>query len=375
MLSGLTADRVDADIDVLSRSGLGLDEFIGETIETIARAVPWSGACVGTIDPDTLIITSAREYGLLVPDPEHDAMFGVLEYSFQEHTSFRTMALCRRPALAMHLENRLDGSPRWRQLMRPVYGFGDEARVVCQDGSRTWGCTAYFRSRGEAPFTVDEVEFLGRMSQRVARGFRIGLMSRLATASDTADRVSGPAVLVFDATGEVSQVSTGARERMAALAEVPNTGDPMTVVSMLVSAARRMRTDGRIAAPRVRLRTPAGMWLVLHASPLDGVNGAPGGVVVTIEEARPPEIVGLVVEAFGLTSRERDVTGLVLQGLDTKEIAGRLHVSAYTVQDHLKSVFEKAGVRSRRDLISRVYFDQYVPRLGAEVGPTGAFVA
>ena len=82
-----------------------------------------------------------------------------------------------------------------------------------------------------------------------------------------------------------------------------------------------------------------------------------------VEPARPAQIAPLLMSAYGLTEREQDVTRLVLQGESTAAIADRLSLSANTVQQHLKSVFEKTGVRSRRDLVGKVFFSHYEPRL------------
>jgi DNA-binding CsgD family transcriptional regulator len=56
---------------------------------------------------------------------------------------------------------------------------------------------------------------------------------------------------------------------------------------------------------------------------------------------------------------------LVARGLSTAEISEAFHISSNTVQDHLKSIFEKVGVRSRRELVGRLFARHYQPHIAA----------
>ncbi|MBO0874938.1 MAG: helix-turn-helix transcriptional regulator, partial [Pseudonocardia sp.] len=80
--------------------------------------------------------------------------------------------------------------------------------------------------------------------------------------------------------------------------------------------------------------------------------------------------------AYGLSVRERDITALVCRGMSSKEISERLHITVNTVQEHLKSIFDKTGVRSRRELVSAILQEQYLPRVltGRHIGASGFFV-
>ncbi|MXP20641.1 LuxR family transcriptional regulator [Gordonia sp. HNM0687] len=373
MTTSLTLERVRSDVDVLARAGLDVGDFLGEAISSLVRAVPHAAACMATVDPNTLLLTSTRKYGNLLGRNDHDDEWGLREYGAPECSSFRQLARAGIDAVGMHemTAGKTQDSPRMHEFMRPNYDFTDEARLILRDGDQVWGAIAFFREFEEKPFTSGEVDFLRTLSQPLARGVRTGLLATIVAEPQAVP--SGPCVLIVDSHNQMIQMSAGAEERLADLLSGANSGAATSVITGLVSAARRYGRGESEVPPRLRVRGASGMWLVVHASPLSSTVDRVGEVVVTIEEARPPEIVPLVVAAFGLTSRERDVTQMVLQGVATKDIAATLHVSAYTVQDHLKSIFDKAGVRSRRELIARVYFDQYAPRMNDPLLPSGSY--
>jgi DNA-binding CsgD family transcriptional regulator len=60
-----------------------------------------------------------------------------------------------------------------------------------------------------------------------------------------------------------------------------------------------------------------------------------------------------LVEA-GLTRREREIAGLILEGLENTEICDRLFISARTLETHLKSIHRKLNVHSRTGLFRRL---------------------
>jgi DNA-binding CsgD family transcriptional regulator len=133
----------------------------------------------------------------------------------------------------------------------------------------------------------------------------------------------------------------------------------LSVAGRALRSAEGRDEPGEVALARVLSRS--GTWLVLHGATL--VSDGRRRIAVIVEPAHPARIAPLLMSAYGLTEREQDVTRLVLQGESTAGIAEKLVVSLHTVQQHLKSVFEKTGVHSRRDLVGKVFFSYYEPRL------------
>jgi len=133
------------------------------------------------------------------------------------------------------------------------------------------------------------------------------------------------------------------------------------------------RPETASAADAVAVPTRSG-WITLHASLPEG---APGGQVAIVLERTPsPQSTAVRLEAHGVTPREREIAILLAQGLTNPEIATRLVLSPYTVQDHIKNLFEKTAVASRQELVARMFLTDYMPQLAgrAPLTSTGTFI-
>jgi DNA-binding CsgD family transcriptional regulator len=357
MARPVSKDRVRADILRLCQTATDPVAFYTEANLLIGKVMPFDLSCWHQLDPSTLLATSHyNEFGMPAP-----AGWAYNEYQVDDVLKFADLAKATPPAgtLRAATQGHPERSERYRELLTR-WGFGDEARVAFVDADTCWGAAVFLRGREHRDFVAGEAAFLAEFSRPIAQALRRSLLA-MALAADEGD--DAPGLLVLDSAGRIDSLTQAALRWISQLVEV-GTDAPEQVPVSVTSVAAATRSDPSVrpgGVARARALTRGGRWLVLHGALLEGTSS--GKVAVIIEPARSPEIAPLVVQAYGLSRREREVAELVLQGRSTNEIATALFVSPYTVQDHLKAIFEKVGVRSRREMVSRFFSDHYKPAL------------
>ena len=377
-MASTSLERTRSEIVDLAHRDLGVREFSHAAWGALRRAVPFDGVCVMTMDPATLLPTGhVIENGL--PD---EATPRLTEIELSEFDFNKFTELARRPARAATLSEatggRLERSRRHRELRRPN-GFEDELRVALATDTGTWGGIVLMREAGRAHFAAEDAEVVGSVSGDLAEGLRRAILRGSLPAGDEPldpDREDfGPGLLLLADDNSVELANAGAQGWLAEL-EDGGLSDGLPVVVRTVADRARgnaVETGEAASIAIARVQTRSGRWLIVRGSILGDGPGARAAVM--IEAARSPELAPLIADAYDLTARERAITQLVAQGFSTTEISERLFLSPYTVQDHLKSVFEKTGVSSRGALVARLFFEHYAPRLasGAQVGSDGWF--
>jgi DNA-binding CsgD family transcriptional regulator len=340
-------DRCRERLERLGGSALDSLSIQREAIADLQRVIGFDRWCLPAADPRTLIPlggVAEHDYGPNVPRALE------LEYSTDRFAAKHVLA--RRVNSAGSLSAETGGdlarSPRWDQVMRHA-GMGDIAAVACRDALGCWGWIEAYRDRSDLPFDDDDLELLASAGSSLSLALRRGITG---AAPGTADEPAGPGVIVLNPDLSVVSRTAGARAWIDAMPAAGLFAVWGILPPVVYPVATRAREGGAAAGARALDRGVDGRWVVIEAASLEG-DGA-GKIAVTLRAATPAETFGLLCRAYALTHRERDVVAALVAGLDTRAVTERLIISRYTVQDHLKSVFQKVGVRSRRELLTRL---------------------
>jgi DNA-binding CsgD family transcriptional regulator len=316
--------------------------------------VPFDGGCWHTLDPGSLLITS--HWTNLSGDGF--AMVLANEYRQDDVAKFATLAGREVPVAVL---TRANARESVRYLAYRSRGWGSELRASFDLQGETWGSVMLLRGRDLPEFTDGDARIVAALAPQVAYALRASILVAAATDGTT---VEGPGLVVLDDRDGIESATIAAA---AWLGELDRIALPPAVLA--VAAKARAATG----PARARIRSVSGDWLVVQGTLLEG--GASGRVAVVVEPARPRDVAPLLAAAYGLTRRERAVLGQVLHGRPTNEIAARLFVTPYTVQDHLKSIFAKTGTGSRSELVARLFFEHFEPRLGDPLSSQGSFAS
>ncbi|HEX9135002.1 MAG TPA: helix-turn-helix transcriptional regulator [Ktedonobacteraceae bacterium] len=360
------AEQVRREMIGLCHAGLDSRTLRIELLRRLRSVLPFDSSCFITADPATLLFTGSVVDELTSATP----LFIENEFLHDDINKFAWLVRSHPTVadLARATQGELERSRRYREILAPN-GIGDELRAALLTGACCWGFLCLHRGRSRPPFSLDETAYLARLTPHFAQGLRIALL----LSSTTNPRVPDEPGLLLLAEDLSVVAITPAAERW--LAEVGEADWPRkqalpyaisAVVARMLALEQGKETQPSLSA-RARLRTASGHWLVLHASRLAG-RSTQGQIAVIVEVARPVEVAPLIVQAYDLSKREGEIMQSVLHGHSTTEMAATFHISSNTVQDHLKAIFEKVGVRSRRELVGQLFAQHYQPHIASGRG-------
>lgn len=336
------AERLERAVAALRRHEADHVELRARIAEILRRHIGFDVAVVATVDPTTAMWTHCLLDGMERDEALEEAIF---ENEYGEHDLLKLSDLLHvrshAGSLLVAAAGDTGGSRRLHEIYRPV-GFVDELRLLLVDHGAPWGAVVLLRST--TPFTTEETAALVGVGPDLASALRRSLLHAAVDRPEALELPPGFVVCRSD--GSIDEITDEARKLLA--------GSGIDHVPQVVAAVRTKRAAGQRG--EAAMATTDGRWIAFHATSLGDRD------VVIVEQARAQRLAELIVRARGLSSREREVVELVARGSSTKEIAAALFISEWTVQDHLKSIFDKFGVRSRQELVASVFFDHYGPR-------------
>jgi DNA-binding CsgD family transcriptional regulator len=343
--------RAEEHLIRVCHSGLAGADLRREVLAALRRMMPIDAAFYATADPETLLFTGGwPEEPLAASAP----LFLENEFGREDVNKFAALATSGRHVNSLDVATRSErgSSLRYRDIMRPL-GLGDELRAALVADRMCWGYLCLHRENDPLGFTADEAAALARVAPHIAQAVRKAVLLHGPVPGGDLR----PGIVLLAEELDVVAMTPEAQHLLSLLEQPARGGLPLPLPVYGVAMAFRALERGTAPSsllPSTRVRTASGHWLNLYVSRLAGAVPGADHLAVIVEPLQPRAAAPLLLAAHGLSERESEVARLVLRGHPTRAIADELHISEHTVQDHLKAVFDKVGVRSRRELVAQV---------------------
>ena len=253
-----------------------------------------------------------------------------------------------RAELALEIAGRTNGRPA-EHFARAALGLleqsvGRPAEVVHALGPLVDFLRAeQIAEPGTARVVPDQVEALIAIGELAAAEELLGWFEANARRLDRRSALAAAARCGGLLAGARGNVDSAVSELQGALAMHEGVPIPLDLARTRLAYGSALRRSRQKAAAREALEAAYDEFAELGAS-----------VWAARAEAELARVGGRPPSSGGLTPTERRVAELVAQGLQTKQVAGRLFVSPKTVEGHLTRIYGKLGVGSRTELARRL---------------------
>jgi DNA-binding CsgD family transcriptional regulator len=315
--------------------------FADGVMAALGRAVGFDGFCLFGVDPVTRLRSVMFSRNSLSASAARLYRNETVESDANKYVELSSRPMSAGVLSAVGAVE--PASERLHEMLRPD-GFSSELRLALVGGRRYWGAVSLFRDSRRHPFREIDAEIANELREPLSlamRRYQVGWPGRPVTAP-------ADGVVLFDRTGNGLAASPDAREWMAALARSwPGGAGPDDFERPILETARAAYETQ--SATVCRVRVPSGGWLAISATPIDSADV---GVVAVLRAGDPVTVAPAFAQLSGFTPAEARVLRELASGAAAKAIAKRLGLSVLTVNDHLASMYRKAGVRSRGELIS-----------------------
>ena len=265
----------------------------------------------------------------------------------------------------------LDQILRIKNLIRTEYyndfyepqGIHHQMNIYLYSGNQPVGMVALFRPKNAPCFTSEDRDKATMMAPYIAGALAKTIASDKNSAIDLilnnfAEDLPYRGVIVLDEPLEIIYYNENAESIIARHSqgkELPR-GSGISLPKEILRSCQELKESAKNENPftQLSLVVPGIEQEITVSVRLINYSGEITFFVVFLEPKEKILCLSRRMKELGLTDRELELTCLVSQGLKNIEISDKLCISIYTVETHLRNIYQKIGVRNRTELLHQV---------------------